>query len=214
MLIRVFETKKNTLAMTAGFFARPFGFEVNLGSSYRETPERGRMSQTLMPGERDLGVMFSFEPQSKAHKLYHLKWDAGFFNGQGASGTTDFDSHKDFISRITLKPYIINSTELGADFRYCGAGGKMELSMFILMVQMQVEIKCLLLIHHHPILADLRRVIIMEPTYNLKFIMAGVKQNGEPSIGSAHNPEQLHQRRIPAHTQFKWLSYPNLYKAF
>jgi hypothetical protein len=31
--------------MTAGFFARPYGFEVNLGSSYRETPERGRMSK-------------------------------------------------------------------------------------------------------------------------------------------------------------------------
>jgi hypothetical protein len=58
--------------MTAGFFARPFGFEVNLGSSYRETPERGRMSQTLMPGERDLGVMF-FLSRKKDHKLYHLK---------------------------------------------------------------------------------------------------------------------------------------------
>jgi hypothetical protein len=33
--------------------------------------------------------MFSFEPQKKDHKLYHLKWDAGFFNGQGQSGTTD-----------------------------------------------------------------------------------------------------------------------------
>ena len=101
MFIRLFETRKNTLAMTAGFFARPFGFEVNLGSSYRETPERGRMSQTLMPGERDLGVMLSFEPQKKDHKLYHLKLDGGFFNGQGQSGTTAFDSHKDFISRLT-----------------------------------------------------------------------------------------------------------------
>jgi len=124
MFIRVFETRKNTLAMTAGFFARPFGFEVNLGSSYRETPERGRMSQTLMPGERDLGVMFSFEPQSKAHKLYHIKLDAGFFNGQGASGTTDFDSHKDFISRLTIKPYKINRTELGAGLSVLFGGWK------------------------------------------------------------------------------------------
>src|SRR5882724_5276712 len=61
MFIRLYETKKNNFSMTAGFFARPFGYEVNLGSSYRESPERGRMSQTLMPGERDLGVMFSFE---------------------------------------------------------------------------------------------------------------------------------------------------------
>ena len=124
MFIRLFETKKNTLAMTAGFFARPFGFEVNLGSSYRESPERGRMSQILMPGERDLGVMFSFEPQKKEHKLYHLKWDAGFFNGQGQSGITDFDSHKDFISRFTLKPYRFNKMELGAGLSLLRGGWK------------------------------------------------------------------------------------------
>ena len=124
MFVRLFETKKNTLAMTAGFFARPFGFEVNLGSSYRESPERGRMSQILMPGERDLGVMFSFEPQQKDHKLYHLKLDAGFFNGQGASGTTDFDSHKDFISRFTLKPYKFNRSELGAGLSFLRGGWK------------------------------------------------------------------------------------------
>jgi len=112
MFLRVFEAKKNLLALTAGFFARPFGFEVNLGSSFRETPERGRMSQILMPGERDLGVMLSFEPQKKTHKLYHLKWDAGFFNGQGQSGTTDFDSHKDFITRFSLKPYKLGKSEL------------------------------------------------------------------------------------------------------
>lgn len=124
MFIRLFETRRNTLAMTAGFFARPFGFEVNLGSSYRETPERGRMSQTLMPGERDLGVMLSFEPQKKDHKLYHLKLDGGFFNGQGQSGTTDFDSHKDFISRLTLKPYTFKKMELGAGLSLLRGGWK------------------------------------------------------------------------------------------
>src|SRR5689334_437322 len=112
MFLRLFETKNNVLSMTAGFFARPFGYEVNVGSSYRETPERGRMSQILMPGERDLGVTFSFEPQEKTHKWYHFKWDAGFFNGQGQSGVTDFDSHKDFITRITIKPYSINKMDL------------------------------------------------------------------------------------------------------
>ena len=124
MFIRLFETRKNMFAMTAGFFARPFGFEVNLGSSYRETPERGRMSQTLMPGERDLGVMLSFEPQKKDHKLYHLKLDGGFFNGQGQSGTTDFDSHKDFISRLTLKPYSFKKMELGAGLSLLRGGWK------------------------------------------------------------------------------------------
>jgi hypothetical protein len=124
MFIRLYETKKNNLAMTAGFFARPFGFEINLGSSYRESPERGRMSQTLMPGERDIGVMFSFEPQAKKSKYYHFKFDAGFFNGQGASGTTDFDSHKDFISRFTMKPYTINKIEIGAGISLLLGGWK------------------------------------------------------------------------------------------
>ncbi len=124
MFIRLFETKKNNLSMSAGFFARPFGFEINLGSSYRETPERGRMSQILMPGERDIGVMFSFEPQEKNHKLYHLKWDAGLFNGQGASGTTDFDSHKDFISRIFIKPYSLGKTEISGGLSFLRGGWK------------------------------------------------------------------------------------------
>lgn len=124
MFVRVFETKKNVLSATAGFFARPFGFEVNLSSGFRETPERGRMSQILMPGERDIGVMASFEPQKRTHKLYHLKFDAGFFNGQGASGTTDFDSHKDFISRLTLKPYKINRSELGGGLSILSGGWK------------------------------------------------------------------------------------------
>ena len=43
MFVKLFETKYDMLGLAAGFFARPFGFEVNLGSSYRETPERGRM---------------------------------------------------------------------------------------------------------------------------------------------------------------------------
>ncbi|MDP9229635.1 MAG: porin, partial [Bacteroidota bacterium] len=124
MFIRLYETKKNNFSMTAGFFARPFGYEVNLGSSYRESPERGRMSQILMPGERDLGVMFSFEPQAKKHKLYHLKLDAGFFNGQGASGTTDFDSHKDFISRLTIKPYTFEKAEISGGLSFLRGGWK------------------------------------------------------------------------------------------
>jgi phosphate-selective porin len=114
MFVRLFETKGNNFSVTTGLFARPFGYEVNLGSNFRETPERGRMSQILMPGERDLGVAVTFEPLEGKHKLKNFKWDAGFFNGQGVVGTTDFDSYKDFISRLILKPQKINNTELGA----------------------------------------------------------------------------------------------------
>ncbi|HET9430097.1 MAG TPA: hypothetical protein VFO70_02915 [Chitinophagaceae bacterium] len=112
MFLKLYDTKKNLFSMTAGLFARPFGYEVNLSSAFRETPERGRMSQILMPTERDLGVMVSFEPQDLKHKLSRLKFDIGFFNGQGLSGTTDFDSHKDLISRLSLKPNKDNKIEL------------------------------------------------------------------------------------------------------
>ena len=103
---RIYDTKYNLFSLTAGLFARPFGYELNLGSSNRESPERGRMSQTLMKVERDLGAMISFEPQNKNNPLYGLKFDIGLFNGQGISTipATDYDSKKDLISRLSLKP--------------------------------------------------------------------------------------------------------------
>jgi hypothetical protein len=104
MFMRLYETKGHNFYFTAGLFARPFGYEVNLSSAYRETPERGRMSQILMPTERDIGAMITYEPIRKQAKNKFLKLDAGLFNGQGLSGTTDFDSHKDVISRLTIKP--------------------------------------------------------------------------------------------------------------
>ncbi len=102
---RLYENKWQLFSFTTGMFARPFGYEVNLGSSDRESPERGRMSQTLLKGERDLGAMVSFEPRAKNHPLKYFKWDVGIFNGQGIPGSlSEYDSYKDFISRITVKP--------------------------------------------------------------------------------------------------------------
>ncbi|MES1226544.1 MAG: porin, partial [Bacteroidota bacterium] len=79
-----------------------------LSSSDRESPERGRMSQILMKAERDLGAMISFEPRRKDHTLKNIRLDIGAFNGQGLSGTTDYDSYKDFIARLVLKPISLN----------------------------------------------------------------------------------------------------------
>jgi hypothetical protein len=106
---RIFENKWDVFSVTAGMFARPFSYEVNLSSGERETPERGRMSQILMKTERDIGAMVSFEPRRKTNKWKFLKIDAGFFNGQGLTATSDFDSHKDFITRIAIKPQKLNS---------------------------------------------------------------------------------------------------------
>ncbi|MEP7253966.1 MAG: porin [Ginsengibacter sp.] len=102
---RVFENKFQLFSFSAGMFARPFSYELNLSSSDRESPERGRMSQILMKTERDLGIMISFEPRKPSHPLRYLKIDAGLFNGQGLAASADFDSHKDFITRVGLKPY-------------------------------------------------------------------------------------------------------------
>lgn len=104
VFVRLFEPQRHNFSLTAGMFSRPFGYEVNLSSQYRETPERGRMSQILMPSERDLGVMVTYESQKKGRKHPQFKIDAGLFNGQGKSGPAEFDSYKDFISRIGLKP--------------------------------------------------------------------------------------------------------------
>jgi len=106
---RIFENKWQVLQFTAGMFARPFGYEVNLGSADRESPERGRMSQTLMKVERDLGAMVSFEPRRPNHPLRYLKIDAGLFNGQGLNATQEYDSYKDFIARASWKPYPLSS---------------------------------------------------------------------------------------------------------
>jgi hypothetical protein len=100
---RFFDTRWNLFNITTGMFPRPFGFEVNLGSADRESPERGRMSQILMRTERDLGFMASFEPLASGHPLSWLKIDIGLFNGQGLAGTADFDSHKDLIARINAR---------------------------------------------------------------------------------------------------------------
>lgn len=104
---RLFENKYQRFAFTTGIFARPFGYEVNLSSVDRESPERGRMSQILMRSERDLGAMVTFEPRRKGDKLRFIKIDAGFFNGQGLNGNGEFDGFKDFITRLSIKPYVL-----------------------------------------------------------------------------------------------------------
>lgn len=108
MFVRIYEPKKQQMSLTMGLVARPFGYEVNLSSAYRETPERGRMSQILMPSERDLGAMLSYEPQGNSKKRPRIKFDIGVFNGQGKSGPAEFDNYKDLIARLTIKPFQIS----------------------------------------------------------------------------------------------------------
>ncbi|MES2447865.1 MAG: porin [Bacteroidota bacterium] len=101
---RYYEHEWQLFYFTAGLAGRPFGNELQISSSAREAPERGRMSQILMRTERDLGVMFTFNPRKKDAKLKNIKFDLGIYNGQGLSGPAEFDSSKDFVLRLSHKP--------------------------------------------------------------------------------------------------------------
>ncbi len=87
----------------------PFGHEVLLSSIYREAPERGRMSQTLVQTERDLGFMVSLNPRKASSKMKWFAIDLGIYNGQGLTGPMEYDSHKDVVFRISSKRQPVKS---------------------------------------------------------------------------------------------------------
>lgn len=107
---RIFENNLKLFSFTTGIFARPFGYETNLSSSDRESPERTRMNQTLMKSERDLGAMVSFDVRRKESAMRNLKIDLGVFNGQGINAAGEFDNTKDIIGRVSLKPYHLSKS--------------------------------------------------------------------------------------------------------
>ncbi|RYG07112.1 MAG: porin, partial [Chitinophagaceae bacterium] len=76
-----------SFTFTAGLFNRPFGYSIVYSSGYRDFPERARVFQTLMPRERDLGAMISFQPK-KVMKF--LTADLAVVNGSGLSAR-DYD---------------------------------------------------------------------------------------------------------------------------
>ena len=128
---RLFDNKIKLFSFTIGMFARPFSYELNYSSADRESPERGRMSQLLMKGERDLGAMVSFDARKEIGFLKKIKIDAGFFNGQGIVGNADFDNKKDFISRVSLKPVSLNkkiTLTAGASLLY---GGLLQATKYV-----------------------------------------------------------------------------------
>lgn len=109
---RYYEHQFQLFYVTAGLAGRPFGHELQLSSSSREAPERGRMSQTLMKTERDLGVMFTFNPRKKDAKFRNIRFDLGIYNGQGLSGPQEFDNSKDVVMRLSHKQYAFKKIPL------------------------------------------------------------------------------------------------------
>ncbi|MEN9523627.1 MAG: hypothetical protein RL065_2004 [Bacteroidota bacterium] len=108
---KIKDNKWNSFGLQMGLMNRPFGYEIGYSSMTRETPERGRMSQSIFPSERDLGAMVMYEPLS-ASRMHWLKIEAGIYNGTGTANPIDiatkgagpdFDYKKDFIGHFILK---------------------------------------------------------------------------------------------------------------
>ncbi len=87
------------LHLTAGLFNRPFGYAIIYSSGYRDFPERARVMQTLMPRERDLGGMISF---NHPRILPFLTAEVAVMNGSGLSAR-DYDSKKDLVGNLAFQ---------------------------------------------------------------------------------------------------------------
>jgi len=100
-----------SFGLQAGLFNRPFGYEVELSSGKRESPERARVIQTLFPGERDIGAKIFYKASDKG--LLSLMIDLSVMNGTGRS-TDDFDNFKDIITHASISiPLDDKKTKLG-----------------------------------------------------------------------------------------------------
>lgn len=105
--VKITEPWLQAISMQVGLFDVPFGFEVPYSSGSLESPERGRMSQTILPNENDIGAMLTFQ-MPKTSRYNFLKLDAGVFNGTNGKGS-DFDYQKDFIARLSVNK--VNKSE-------------------------------------------------------------------------------------------------------
>lgn len=87
-----------TVALQAGVFNRPFGFEIGHSSSKRFSPERSTLFRTLFPDERDFGGMVILQAPERSPWSV-LRLEAGLFAGNGIN--LDTDNKKDFIGHLS-----------------------------------------------------------------------------------------------------------------
>ncbi len=128
-----------SFSLTVGVMNRPFGFEIDQSSSVRESPERSRYTQILMPNERDLGAKIIFAPR-KGHLFHGLRLDAGFYDGQGiyvpgtstpvgyqpyttpVLGVNEMDFQKDFIGRLQYYKELTSKIKVGVGMSHYNGG--------------------------------------------------------------------------------------------
>jgi phosphate-selective porin len=102
----------------AGVFNRPFGFEVNYSSSSIESPERSRITTSLLPDECDLGGMIVLTP-GESSPFNFLTFQGGFFAGNGINPETD--NRKDFIGQLVASKSF-GKIHMGAGVSYYNGG--------------------------------------------------------------------------------------------
>ncbi len=122
--LRFTEPWIKSIAIKAGIFDRPFGFEISYSSSMRESPERSRIFQTLFPGERDLGFSLEYQPSDNLPLILQcLNFKGGFFAGNGIN--IEFDDLRDFIGRMGFSIPLVNYN-LSIDGGISGYFGKVR----------------------------------------------------------------------------------------
>lgn len=104
--------KMDAFSLTAGLFNRPFGYATSYSSSDRAFPERARVFQTVMPRERDLGAMLTYQPKKV---LPFLTAELALVNGSGLNAK-DYDSKKDLIGNLHLQFDSLASEKLKVGF--------------------------------------------------------------------------------------------------
>ena len=111
----------NAFYMQAGIFNRPWGYEIPTSSGVRETPERARWSQTLFPGDRDLGAMIGFQ-MPKTSKWNFFSANVAMVNGTGRTAS-DFDYQKDLIAHIAINKSLMDEKfKVGVGGSYYSGG--------------------------------------------------------------------------------------------
>lgn len=96
--IQLYHPDYKQFKLTAGLFNRPFGYSIIYSSGYRDFPERARVFQTLMPRERDIGAMISYQPLKE---FKFITADLAMVNGSGLFAR-DYDSKKDLIGNLNF----------------------------------------------------------------------------------------------------------------
>lgn len=95
-------------SLEGGIYRHMFGYETAEQPAFSVSPEIGRMNQTILPNDYDLGEKIIIESPDK-FKPVHLRLDAGLVNGVGVgvgSQTGAYQSKKDFSGRLLISKKI------------------------------------------------------------------------------------------------------------